>query len=403
MDHNYTMKYLYLKANNAVREFSNIDSRSPSPGGTEEFLAHFLMVASGNPALVISLHSMPDHDEQMQVENLCIQSLALKPHKTSALMRRLPKQVQLFLLGLQIFVHILRFRPNRVLCWARFFPYWFCCLASFIVGAEVVLSRHVRFSAPADPWYRRAIGSIDAFFARRAHAVLVHGPYLRADSLAWNIAAERIVEFDCIYPQGSAWDPVPKEVSGSKADFFPEHVQTVLFLGRVEACKGVFELYQACLPLMYSSKELHLVFAGQGRDMRRLEEAVGHNGLQERVRFLGRIDHSALPTLIRSAYCLVAPTRSSFPEGRCMAAMEGLVGGKPVIAPNFGPFPYLVQDTINGLLYEPDCVDSLRQSLQRILGDPELYHVLCRGAHATGERLRLNTFGYYHALKSVWL
>lgn len=395
------MKYCYLKANNAVREFSTTGGSLPA-GGAEEFLAHFLMLASGNPALILSLHSAPDHDECMHSGNLHIQSMSRQPRAGRFLGLRPPDFSIQFVLGLRIFFQILRFRPHRVLCWARFFPHWFCWLASFMVGAEVVFSRHVRFCAAADPWYRRAIGCIDAFFARRAHAVLVHGPYLKADSLAWDIAVERIVEFDCIYPQGSAWNPGSKEVSGSKAVFLPEHAQAVMFLGRVEACKGVFELYQACLPLMASTKELHLVFAGQGRDMRRLEEAVRHNGLQDRVHFLGRIDHSALPTLIRSAYCLVTPTRSSFPEGRCMAAMEGLIGGKPVIAPNFGPFPYLVQDTINGLLYEPDCVDSLRQTLQRILGDPELYSVLCHGAHAASERLRSNTFGYYHALKTVW-
>ena len=51
---------------------------------------------------------------------------------------------------------------------------------------------------------------------------------------------------------------------------------------------------------------------------------------------------------------VVTPTQSQFPEGRCMATMEGLVMGVPVIAPNFGPFPFLVKHGENGLLFEPD-------------------------------------------------
>ena len=52
-----------------------------------------------------------------------------------------------------------------------------------------------------------------------------------------------------------------------------------------------------------------------------------------------------------------------------MSVMEGLVMGLPVIAPNFGPFPYLVKDRVNGLLYVPDSVEQLGRTIDLLLDD----------------------------------
>ena len=76
--------------------------------------------------------------------------------------------------------------------------------------------------------------------------------------------------------------------------------------------------------------------------------------------------HENLADLICESTVVVTPTQSQFPEGRCMATMEGLVMGIPVIAPDFGPFPYLVKHNVNGLLYKPDSVNDLQNKLFKI-------------------------------------
>ena len=70
-----------------------------------------------------------------------------------------------------------------------------------------------------------------------------------------------------------------------------------------------------------------------------------------------------------------------------MAAMEGLVMGVPVIAPRFGPFPYLITHEQNGLLFEPDSVSDLRSCIGRVLQDNTLYDQLKRGAKESGARI----------------
>lgn len=394
---------MYLKTNNTVQEFRNIKSTPHKVKGAEEFLAHFLMMAADHPVLILSLHTAPGHDEHLQTDNLSIYSFARHPDKRRLLRWSLPSPLRQVILGVQIFVHILSFQPTRVLCWARFFPLWFCCIASTLIGAQVVFSQHMRFFAPTDPWFRRIIGRIDAFFARRAHAVIVHGPYLKHESLNLGIDPKRIIEFDCTYPPGSTWNPdLGQEKKNEFLCSIPCHVRSLLFIGRMDVSKGIFELYRACAPLLAADKNLRLIFAGHGPDMRPLMHLAQSADQLEQIHFLGYVAHSNLPQLIHEAYCVITPTRSSFLEGRCMAAMEGLVGGRPVIAPNFGPFPYLIQHQNNGLLYDPDSVDSLRTAIDQILQDEELYYNLCQGAECTRKKLCANTFSYYHALKAIW-
>jgi glycosyltransferase involved in cell wall biosynthesis len=61
--------------------------------------------------------------------------------------------------------------------------------------------------------------------------------------------------------------------------------------------------------------------------------------------------------------------------------------GKPVIAPNRGPFPFLVKDYQNGLLFHQDSTDALYDKIWQIVNDNELYAQLKKGAVETGKSL----------------
>jgi glycosyltransferase involved in cell wall biosynthesis len=78
-----------------------------------------------------------------------------------------------------------------------------------------------------------------------------------------------------------------------------------------------------------------------------------------------------------------------------MSAMEGLVMGIPVIAPRFGPFPYLVEDGINGFLYETDSIEDMKKKINNTFEDKDVYKKLRHGAQITSKKLRhpLLTFG----------
>ena len=85
-----------------------------------------------------------------------------------------------------------------------------------------------------------------------------------------------------------------------------------------------------------------------------------------------------------------------------MVVMESLVLGVPVVAPDFGPFPYLVVHGKNGLLYRPDSINDLAQKLDMILDNDELYIRLKAGARESGDTLLVPSLTFSEAVKRAF-
>ena len=85
-----------------------------------------------------------------------------------------------------------------------------------------------------------------------------------------------------------------------------------------------------------------------------------------------------------------------------MTTMEGLVMGKPVVAPDFGPFPFLVQHGTNGLLFESDSVEDLRRKIFQLLDDEALYRRLEAGAAESSRLLQLARVNFGGAVRSAF-
>ncbi|MCK4783737.1 MAG: glycosyltransferase, partial [Desulfobacteraceae bacterium] len=59
----------------------------------------------------------------------------------------------------------------------------------------------------------------------------------------------------------------------------------------------------------------------------------------------------------------------------------------PVVAPDSGPFPYLVTHGLNGLLFETNSIEALKKAILSMLDDDRLYFRLCKGAQETSKNL----------------
>jgi phosphatidylinositol alpha 1,6-mannosyltransferase len=67
-------------------------------------------------------------------------------------------------------------------------------------------------------------------------------------------------------------------------------------------------------------------------------------------------------------------------ETFCQTVQEAQASGVPVVAPARGGPLDLVEDGVTGLLYDPDGMRSLRQTLGRLVADPKLQRRLARNA-----------------------
>lgn len=95
-------------------------------------------------------------------------------------------------------------------------------------------------------------------------------------------------------------------------------------------------------------------------------------------------------TLLTSAY-------ENFPY----VILEAMAAGRLVIAPNVGGIPEMVQDGVTGLLYEPNSVSQLADTLLQVISNPQLLSKLGNAAQCVvqnqfGANVWLPTFEVYY-------
>ena len=75
-------------------------------------------------------------------------------------------------------------------------------------------------------------------------------------------------------------------------------------------------------------------------------------------------------------------------EGYPGIVLEALQCGRPVITTRWKSIPEVVEDGKSGILVEPRSWVAVKEAIQRLMRDTQLYDRLCRGAVARGECFR---------------
>ncbi|MDB5916193.1 MAG: hypothetical protein JWR40_427 [Massilia sp.] len=153
----------------------------------------------------------------------------------------------------------------------------------------------------------------------------------------------------------------------------------VLFLGRVDAGKGVFELLEAVASLAPAFPELQLVIGGVG-ELDRVRRRADELGIGERVALPGWIDAAGKARELALAQLFCLPSHA---EGLPMALLEAMAAAKAVVSTTVGGIPEAVLDGANGLLVAPGDAEALAKSLRALLHDAALRARLGDAARAT--------------------
>ncbi len=159
----------------------------------------------------------------------------------------------------------------------------------------------------------------------------------------------------------------------------------ILFLGRLEAAKGVFDLLDAAALLAGAHPRLRLALGGEGSDadVQALRRRAEQLGIGDRLELLGWVGPQRRDAELAraSAFCL-----PSHAEGLPMSMLEAMAAGKAVVATGVGGIPETVSDGDNGLLVPPRDAPALAAALARVLDDAALRARLAQRARATIEQ-----------------
>jgi glycosyltransferase involved in cell wall biosynthesis len=175
---------------------------------------------------------------------------------------------------------------------------------------------------------------------------------------------------------------VPNSVPLPSPSSVPQEPGRILFLGRLEAAKGVFELLGAGARLAASCPALRLVFGGEG-DAAGLRAKAAELGIADRIELIGWAGPQERDAQLARASVFCLPSHA---EGLPMAMLEAMASGRAVVASSVGGIPETIVDGGNGLLVPPRDEAALARALEQVLNDGNLRTRLERGARVTIEQ-----------------
>ena len=138
----------------------------------------------------------------------------------------------------------------------------------------------------------------------------------------------------------------------------------LLYIGRLSREKGVGTLLQAYRRL---KRPIPLVIVGEGPEREALQREAVDAGLP--VTFTGHLSGGALRAARNGARGVVMP--SEWYENAPLSLLEAFAAGKPVLGARIGGIPEMIEDGVNGFLFEPRAASSLAESIDRYLSLPD--------------------------------
>lgn len=156
----------------------------------------------------------------------------------------------------------------------------------------------------------------------------------------------------------------------------------ILFLGRLEAAKGLLELLDAAALLLPRFPALRLVLAGSG-DIDAWRREAAARGLGAHVELPGWLDAAARDAELARAAVFCLPSHA---EGLPMSLLEAMASSCATVASAVGGIPEALRDGENGLLVPPRDAQALAAALERVLAAPALGARLGKAARTTVEQ-----------------
>lgn len=148
----------------------------------------------------------------------------------------------------------------------------------------------------------------------------------------------------------------------------PEEPLRLLFMGKICAEKGIFDILRALEPLARTYHGyLQLSIAGKG-DSDAVIALIDQLNLDRIVCFEGYVDGEEKDRLMRLSDVLVLPTHTdSMPVG----ILEAGVYNMPCITTDIGAITEVVRHGVNGYIVEPGHPEQLTEAIQYYLDNPQ--------------------------------
>ena len=253
-------------------------------------------------------------------------------------------------------------------------------IAAKLCGSRIVYTRHSAF--PVSPRLQKGVfhhlnGFVNGFFA---DIVIAVSPAARENLIESGIAPGIIrLVGNGVSPLSPAGE---EHLAALRSEWqIPDGCFLAGYPARLEDYKGHDLLLEAAKNLKAEGREFCILIAGRGNQEQKLREQAQAMGVSDRVQFLGFVEDMAgfLSLLTVQLNC------STQSEACSMYIIEGMSLGLPTVASRCSGNPWLVEDSVTGLLFENNSPEALTTALKKLMDDPALVQELGSAARASYE------------------
>jgi glycosyltransferase involved in cell wall biosynthesis len=149
----------------------------------------------------------------------------------------------------------------------------------------------------------------------------------------------------------------------------------LLYVGRLSAEKEI----ERIKPVMQAIPNARLALVGDGPHRQALEAHFAGTP----THFVGYLQGLELASAFASADAFVFPSRT---ETLGLVLLEAMAAGCPVVAARSGGIPDIVEDGVNGFLFDPTDENGAIAATRRLFANPEERETLRRNARREAER-----------------
>ena len=171
----------------------------------------------------------------------------------------------------------------------------------------------------------------------------------------------------------------------------------LLYVGRVEPIKGLDLLVETAAQMDFSEGVRMMVVGADvngDREMDRVKQLAKERDLEDKIDFVGQVDHDDLPLYYNAADVCVVP---SYYESFGLVALESMACGTPVVATRVGGLSTIIHHGHTGYLKSWRCPEAFANSVEMIISSDDLQQSMGEAA-----RKRAEGMGWDNVASLMW-
>jgi glycosyltransferase involved in cell wall biosynthesis len=237
-------------------------------------------------------------------------------------------------------------------------------------------------------WQRWGVAFFEKQMPKHAELITTNTHFMRQKLLSWGIPEEKIQYIPNGVDRSWAIPPNPEEVEALRRELGLSGKRVVSYIGSLSLAGHAVDLLVESFAKVHSGmSDATLMLVGGGEDIDQLKNQVRSLGLEDAVRFTGRVPYERVKLYYALSDVTVDPVYDNdAARGRCpLKLFESWACGVPCVTSDVGDRRILAGSPPAVVLVRPGDVEESAEAIIRILRNPPISGDLRELGQSRGE------------------